>query len=102
VTIRCVTFWSSTASAIWPTVRPTPHVRDACHQPLSRCSADTTLFCSLPLAVGDPYAGDPLRHPALTVITQKPFNAEPPSDVLVPTAMPSLCSIDIRLRQGMN
>lgn len=31
---------------------------------------------------GDPYADDPPRHPALKVNTLKPFNAEPPSELL--------------------
>ncbi|XP_035242614.1 sulfite oxidase, mitochondrial [Anguilla anguilla] len=30
----------------------------------------------------DPYSGDPPRHPALRVNSQKPFNAEPPSEIL--------------------
>lgn len=31
----------------------------------------------------DPYANEPRRHPALTVRSQKPFNAEPPPALLV-------------------
>ncbi|XP_053147238.1 sulfite oxidase, mitochondrial isoform X2 [Hemicordylus capensis] len=31
---------------------------------------------------GDPYAEDPPRHPALKVNTLKPFNAEPPSELI--------------------
>lgn len=31
---------------------------------------------------GDPYAEDPPRHPALKVNSLKPFNAEPPSELL--------------------
>ncbi|XP_015264182.1 PREDICTED: sulfite oxidase, mitochondrial [Gekko japonicus] len=31
---------------------------------------------------GDPYGGDPPRHPGLKVNTLKPFNAEPPSELL--------------------
>ncbi|XP_053907602.1 sulfite oxidase, mitochondrial [Cuculus canorus] len=30
----------------------------------------------------DPFAGDPPRHPALRVNSQKPFNAEPPPELL--------------------
>ncbi|KAG7472028.1 hypothetical protein MATL_G00104240 [Megalops atlanticus] len=30
----------------------------------------------------DPYSSDPPRHPALRVNSQKPFNAEPPSEIL--------------------
>ncbi|XP_044305418.1 sulfite oxidase, mitochondrial isoform X1 [Varanus komodoensis] len=33
-------------------------------------------------APGDPYADDPPRHPALRVNTLKPFNAEPPPELL--------------------
>ncbi|XP_018580721.2 sulfite oxidase, mitochondrial isoform X2 [Scleropages formosus] len=33
----------------------------------------------------DPYADDPPRHPALRVNSQKPFNAEPPSEILTDT-----------------
>ncbi|XP_054859958.1 sulfite oxidase, mitochondrial isoform X2 [Eublepharis macularius] len=33
-------------------------------------------------SVGDPYAEDPPRHPALKINTLKPFNAEPPSEVI--------------------
>ncbi|XP_067385971.1 sulfite oxidase, mitochondrial isoform X2 [Emydura macquarii macquarii] len=33
-------------------------------------------------AQGDPYAGDPPRHPALKVNSLKPFNAEPPAELL--------------------
>lgn len=31
----------------------------------------------------DPYANEPRRHPALTVRSQKPFNAETPGSLLV-------------------
>ncbi|XP_066564281.1 sulfite oxidase, mitochondrial [Amia ocellicauda] len=30
----------------------------------------------------DPYAGDPARHPALRVNSLKPYNAEPPTEIL--------------------
>eukprot|EP01061_Rhynchopus_euleeides_P027230 TRINITY_DN4432_c0_g3_i1.p1 TRINITY_DN4432_c0_g3~~TRINITY_DN4432_c0_g3_i1.p1 ORF type:complete len:537 (+),score=196.68 TRINITY_DN4432_c0_g3_i1:54-1664(+) len=30
----------------------------------------------------DPYAGEPSRHPALEVLSMRPFNAEPPKDIL--------------------
>ncbi|XP_035427515.1 sulfite oxidase, mitochondrial [Cygnus atratus] len=33
-------------------------------------------------AAGDPFAGDPPRHPGLRVNSQKPFNAEPPAELL--------------------
>ncbi|XP_064354622.1 sulfite oxidase, mitochondrial [Dromaius novaehollandiae] len=33
-------------------------------------------------AAGDPFAGDPPRHPGLRVNSQKPFNAEPPPELL--------------------
>eukprot|EP00455_Lapot_gusevi_P049613 TRINITY_DN706_c0_g1_i4.p1 TRINITY_DN706_c0_g1~~TRINITY_DN706_c0_g1_i4.p1 ORF type:complete len:571 (-),score=135.76 TRINITY_DN706_c0_g1_i4:35-1717(-) len=33
----------------------------------------------------DPYAKEPSRHPSLRVISAKPFNAEPPLDVLADT-----------------
>uniref|UniRef100_A0A8C8SKS2 Sulfite oxidase, mitochondrial n=1 Tax=Pelusios castaneus TaxID=367368 RepID=A0A8C8SKS2_9SAUR len=33
-------------------------------------------------AQGDPYSGDPPRHPALKVNSLKPFNAEPPAELL--------------------
>ncbi|CAN0014311.1 unnamed protein product [Bubo scandiacus] len=35
-----------------------------------------------PDATQDPFAGDPPRHPALRVNSQKPFNAEPPAELL--------------------
>ncbi|KYO39347.1 sulfite oxidase, mitochondrial [Alligator mississippiensis] len=35
-----------------------------------------------PAAADDPYAGDPPRHPALHVNSLKPFNAEPPGELL--------------------
>ena len=31
----------------------------------------------------DPFAGDPIRHPALKINSAKPFNAEPPSELLL-------------------
>lgn len=31
----------------------------------------------------DPYANEPHRHPALIVRSHKPFNAEPPANILV-------------------
>lgn len=34
------------------------------------------------LKTADPYANDPVRHPALTVNSQRPFNAEPPPGLL--------------------
>ncbi|XP_044851409.1 sulfite oxidase, mitochondrial isoform X3 [Mauremys mutica] len=34
---------------------------------------------------GDPYSGDPPRHPALKVNSLKPFNAEPPAELLTET-----------------
>jgi sulfite oxidase len=33
--------------------------------------------------LGDPYAAEPVRHPALQPITERPFNAEPPAAMLV-------------------
>ncbi|KAM6038556.1 LOW QUALITY PROTEIN: sulfite oxidase, mitochondrial [Theristicus caerulescens] len=33
-------------------------------------------------AAQDPFAGDPPRHPGLRVNSQKPFNAEPPTELL--------------------
>ncbi|XP_074905732.1 sulfite oxidase, mitochondrial [Buteo buteo] len=35
-----------------------------------------------PDATQDPFAGDPPRHPGLRVNSQKPFNAEPPAELL--------------------
>ncbi|XP_068034550.1 LOW QUALITY PROTEIN: sulfite oxidase, mitochondrial [Anomalospiza imberbis] len=35
-----------------------------------------------PADTGDPFAGDPPRHPALRVNSLKPFNAEPPPELL--------------------
>ncbi|XP_054663087.1 sulfite oxidase, mitochondrial [Grus americana] len=35
-----------------------------------------------PDAAQDPFAGDPPRHPGLRVNSQKPFNAEPPAELL--------------------
>nr|XP_033792921.1 sulfite oxidase, mitochondrial [Geotrypetes seraphini]XP_033792922.1 sulfite oxidase, mitochondrial [Geotrypetes seraphini] len=35
-----------------------------------------------PADLSDPYAQDPPRHPALKVNSMKPFNAEPPAEVL--------------------
>ncbi|XP_066441169.1 sulfite oxidase, mitochondrial [Eleutherodactylus coqui] len=35
-----------------------------------------------PLDFSDPYSGDPSRHPVLKVNSQKPFNAEPPLEML--------------------
>ncbi|RLV62542.1 hypothetical protein DV515_00019207 [Chloebia gouldiae] len=35
-----------------------------------------------PADTGDPFAGDPPRHPALRVNSWKPFNAEPPPELL--------------------
>lgn len=32
--------------------------------------------------VADPYSGEPQRHPALVVRSQKPFNAETPAELL--------------------
>ncbi|XP_040839871.1 sulfite oxidase, mitochondrial [Ochotona curzoniae] len=34
------------------------------------------------LDTSDPYANDPVRHPALKVNSQRPFNAEPPPELL--------------------
>ncbi|KAB0397254.1 hypothetical protein E2I00_005307 [Balaenoptera physalus] len=34
------------------------------------------------LKTSDPYADDPIRHPALKVNSQRPFNAEPPPELL--------------------
>lgn len=34
------------------------------------------------LKTADPYADDPIRHPALNVNSQRPFNAEPPPGLL--------------------
>lgn len=34
------------------------------------------------LKTSDPYADDPVRHPALKVNSQRPFNAEPPPELL--------------------
>ncbi|XP_004647144.1 sulfite oxidase, mitochondrial [Octodon degus] len=34
------------------------------------------------LEISDPYANDPKRHPALKVNSQRPFNAEPPPELL--------------------
>ncbi|XP_066114555.1 sulfite oxidase, mitochondrial [Saccopteryx bilineata] len=34
------------------------------------------------LKTSDPYADDPRRHPALKINSQRPFNAEPPSELL--------------------
>lgn len=34
------------------------------------------------LETSDPYANDPVRHPALKVNSQRPFNAEPPPELL--------------------
>uniref|UniRef100_A0A8C9PCC7 Sulfite oxidase, mitochondrial n=1 Tax=Spermophilus dauricus TaxID=99837 RepID=A0A8C9PCC7_SPEDA len=34
------------------------------------------------LETSDPYAHDPMRHPALKVNSQRPFNAEPPPELL--------------------
>lgn len=36
----------------------------------------------LALDVSDPFSGEPSRHPALEVVSQKPFNAEAPPDLL--------------------
>eukprot|EP01059_Diplonema_ambulator_P011008 TRINITY_DN20994_c0_g1_i2.p1 TRINITY_DN20994_c0_g1~~TRINITY_DN20994_c0_g1_i2.p1 ORF type:complete len:528 (+),score=170.87 TRINITY_DN20994_c0_g1_i2:43-1626(+) len=33
-------------------------------------------------AASDPYANEPPRHPALEVLSMRPFNAEPPKDLL--------------------
>ncbi|XP_041097851.1 sulfite oxidase, mitochondrial isoform X1 [Polyodon spathula] len=33
-------------------------------------------------SISDPYASDPPRHPALKINSLKPFNAEPPSEIL--------------------
>ncbi|KAL4655598.1 sulfite oxidase, mitochondrial [Arapaima gigas] len=38
--------------------------------------------CKQVVSTTDPYADDPPRHPALKVNSQKPFNAEPPSQIL--------------------
>ncbi|KAM3935203.1 sulfite oxidase, mitochondrial isoform 2-T2 [Leptodactylus fuscus] len=35
-----------------------------------------------PSDISDPYSGDPSRHPILKVNSQKPFNAEPPPELL--------------------
>ncbi|XP_005397338.1 PREDICTED: sulfite oxidase, mitochondrial isoform X2 [Chinchilla lanigera] len=37
------------------------------------------------LETSDPYADDPKRHPALKVNSQRPFNAEPPLELLTET-----------------
>ncbi|KAB1270232.1 Sulfite oxidase; mitochondrial [Camelus dromedarius] len=34
------------------------------------------------LKTSDPYADDPIRHPALKINSQRPFNAEPPLELL--------------------
>lgn len=34
------------------------------------------------LEASDPYADDPVRHPALRINSQRPFNAEPPPELL--------------------
>ncbi|XP_006004738.1 sulfite oxidase, mitochondrial [Latimeria chalumnae] len=36
----------------------------------------------IPVDISDPYAKDPVRHPALRVNSLKPFNGEPPSEIL--------------------
>ena len=33
--------------------------------------------------ISDPYANEPRRHPALIVRNKQPFNAEPPTSLLV-------------------
>ncbi|XP_075708238.1 sulfite oxidase, mitochondrial [Rhinoderma darwinii] len=35
-----------------------------------------------PCDLSDPYSSDPIRHPILKVNSQKPFNAEPPAEML--------------------
>ncbi|XP_056418311.1 sulfite oxidase, mitochondrial isoform X2 [Hyla sarda] len=35
-----------------------------------------------PRDLSDPYSGDPSRHPVLKINSQKPFNAEPPPEIL--------------------
>jgi sulfite oxidase len=38
-----------------------------------------------PIDLNDPYSGEPIRHPALAVMTDKPYNAEVPLELLVET-----------------
>jgi sulfite oxidase len=39
--------------------------------------------------VGDPYANEPTRNPAYIIQTAKPFNAEPPTEALIPYITPN-------------
>uniref|UniRef100_A0A8C6V922 sulfite oxidase n=1 Tax=Naja naja TaxID=35670 RepID=A0A8C6V922_NAJNA len=55
----------------------------------------------------DPYANDPPRHPALRVNTLKPFNAEPPPELLrnhlpVPVVDPETYRLCIQSPSGQN
>ena len=56
---------------------------------VSSCDAPSLQFWQEGAApqqqVQDPYANEPKRHPALVVRTDRPFNAEPPMEVLAAT-----------------
>uniref|UniRef100_A0A6I8NR99 sulfite oxidase n=1 Tax=Ornithorhynchus anatinus TaxID=9258 RepID=A0A6I8NR99_ORNAN len=58
-----------------------PHVRELLAEyKIGELSPDDP--APAPSATDDPYAGDPPRHPALRVNSSRPFNAEPPPELL--------------------
>ncbi|XP_038608448.1 LOW QUALITY PROTEIN: sulfite oxidase, mitochondrial [Tachyglossus aculeatus] len=58
-----------------------PHVRELLAEyKIGELSPDDP--APAPSAADDPYAGDPARHPALRVNSSRPFNAEPPPELL--------------------
>ncbi|XP_029809713.1 sulfite oxidase, mitochondrial isoform X1 [Suricata suricatta] len=58
-----------------------PHVREMLAQyKIGELSPEDEVPSTL--KTSDPYVDDPVRHPALKVNSQRPFNAEPPPEVL--------------------
>uniref|UniRef100_A0A8D0X4E3 sulfite oxidase n=1 Tax=Sus scrofa TaxID=9823 RepID=A0A8D0X4E3_PIG len=62
-------------------VHDQPHVREILAQyKIGELSPEDKAPSTL--KTSDPYANDPIRHPALKVNSQRPFNAEPPPELL--------------------
>lgn len=58
-----------------------PHVRELLAEyKIGELNPEDSM--SPPLEASDPYANDPVRHPALRINSQRPFNAEPPPELL--------------------
>jgi sulfite oxidase len=58
------------------------HNKQEIHDMLKQYRIGTLKGAKAAAPVADPYSNEPARHPALLARSQKPFNAETPSDVL--------------------